>query len=178
MSTIKVVQGNIAELNIECIVNSAKKTLGDGGGVCGAIYSAAGRFRLKLECSKLKGCEVGQAKITPGLKLHAKYIIHTVGPKLRDSGDVERKLIDCYINSLDLAKEYNIKEIAFPIISTGVHHFPLDKGVDIAVTAVEDWIDLNPDYKLDIVFCVDNSVSYDYCKDRVDKWNKPMIINK
>ncbi len=117
---IKVVGGDITKLAAEAIVNATDERMSGGGGVDLAIHRAAGS-KLLAECKKLNGCKTGEAKITKGYNLPAKYVIHTVGPVYgQENGNEEKLLADCYKNCLQLAKENNIKTIAFPAISTGV----------------------------------------------------------
>jgi len=133
---LRVVSGDITTLAVDAIVNAANSTLLGGGGVDGAIHRAAGP-RLVLKCAKLGGCATGRAKITPGFKLPAKWVIHTVGPVWHGGGAGEDELLaSCYRNSLLLARENHIKTLAFPAISTGVYRFPLERATHIAVQTV------------------------------------------
>jgi O-acetyl-ADP-ribose deacetylase (regulator of RNase III) len=131
---LRVISGDITTLAMDAIVNAANSTLLGGGGVDGAIHWAAGP-RLLLKCAKLGGCATGNAKITPGFKLPAKWVIHTVGPVWHGGDKREDELLaSCYRTSLKLAREHNIRTLAFPAISTGVYRFPLDRATHIAVT--------------------------------------------
>ena len=136
---IKVVQGDITALKVDAIVNAANSTLLGGGGVDGAIHRAAGP-ELKTYCEKLGGCPTGQAKITPGFKLLAKYVIHTVGPVWHDGKSQEATLLaNCYRNSLELALKNGVKTIAFPSISTGAYGYPKEEAAKIAVSVMREY---------------------------------------
>ena len=131
---IAIVEGDITTLDVDAIVNAANRTLLGGGGVDGAIHRAAGA-ELREACAKLGGCPTGEAKITPGFGLPARYVIHTVGP-VWDGGahGEERLLAQCYLNSLALALDHGLASIAFPAISTGAYGFPPDRAAEIAVS--------------------------------------------
>ena len=141
----------------ECIVNAANETLLGGGGVDGAIYRAAGP-ELRTECATLGGCNVGEAKLTGGYRLKAKFIIHTVGPKY-PTENCQLNLAKCYIESLNLAKKNEIHSITFPSISTGKFSYPKKEACHIAVQTVKGWLKENCDYSMNVVFsCVDPTI--------------------
>ena len=141
MGKIKIILDDISKTNIDAIVNPANKTLLGGGGCDGAIHVAAGSGLLK-ECRTLNGCKKGEAKITKGYNLPAKYIIHTVGPIYgQENGEEDEILTNCYINCLELAKDNKIKTIAFPCISTGCYKFPKDEAAKIAIKVAKRYAD-------------------------------------
>lgn len=151
--------GNIAELNVECIVNAANKSLLGGGGVDAAIHRAAGKELLE-ECKILNGCNTGDAKITKGYNLLAKSIIHTVGPIYSGKADDAEKLASCYIKSLDLAKENDIHSIAFPSISTGAYGYPVAEASKIALNTINNWVKENLDYEMMVFVCCYDENTY------------------
>ncbi len=131
---LSVVTADITTLNVDAIVNAANTSLLGGGGVDGAIHRAAGQ-QLLDECRTLNGCKVGEAKMTRGYNLPARYVIHTVGPVWNGGVQDEAGLLaSCYGQSLELARNEDFETIAFPAISTGVYRFPPDRAADIAVT--------------------------------------------
>jgi O-acetyl-ADP-ribose deacetylase (regulator of RNase III) len=138
---IEVVQEDITTLAVDAIVNAANSSLLGGGGVDGAIHRAAGP-ELLAECRTLGGCPPGQAKITKGYRLKARYVIHTVGPVWWGGGyDEDEVLASCYRNSLSLALEHGLKTVAFPAISTGVYSFPVDRAARIAAREVRRFLE-------------------------------------
>jgi O-acetyl-ADP-ribose deacetylase (regulator of RNase III) len=135
-----IVHGDITKLRVDAIVNAANTSLQMGGGVCGAIYAAAGADRLQTACDYLAPIKTGEAVITQGFKLTAKYIIHTAGPVYRDGKRGEEAFLrDCYINAFNLAVKHNCESIAFPLISSGIYGYPKDKALRIAAAAINDF---------------------------------------
>ena len=152
---IEIVQGDITRQQVDAIANAANTTLLGGGGVDGAIHRAAGPELLD-ECRALHGCKTGEAKITKGYRLPAKYVLHTPGPVWHGGGHDEAELLaSCYLSSLCLASEYGCKSVAFPSISTGVYRFPLEKAAPIAVGTIAVYLDTHPEIECVRMVCFD-----------------------
>ncbi|XP_050808129.1 ADP-ribose glycohydrolase MACROD2 isoform X3 [Gopherus flavomarginatus] len=168
---VSLYRGDITLLEIDAIVNAANSSLLGGGGVDGCIHRAAGPC-LVAECRNLCGCETGQAKITCGYDLPAKYVIHTVGPIARGhiSDTHKEDLASCYKSSLKLAKENNIRSIAFPCISTGIYGFPNEPAAVIALTTIKEWLNKNHNEMDRVIFCVFLEVDYKIFKKKMSEY--------
>jgi len=141
IASIRLILGDITQQKADAIVNAANTSLLGGGGVDGAIHRAAGP-RLLEECRKLGGCPTGEARITTGGNLPARFVIHTVGPIWSGGGNREdQQLRDCYLNSMKLAEQNGVRTIAFPSISTGAYGFPIERASKIAVTTIRECLD-------------------------------------
>ncbi|MBP3484635.1 MAG: O-acetyl-ADP-ribose deacetylase [Oscillospiraceae bacterium] len=152
---IEIIQGDITKQAVDAIVNAANCSLLGGGGVDGAIHRAAGP-ELLAECRTLNGCKTGEAKITKGYKLPAKYVIHTPGPVWHGGSKGEAELLkSCYLNCLALASENGCKTVDFPSISTGVYHFPLEKASGIAIGAIAEYLSAHPELERVRMVCFD-----------------------
>ena len=153
---ITITEGDLTHLQVDAIVNAANKTLLGGGGVDGAIHRAAGPGLLE-ECKTLGGCETGQSKITRGYELPAKHVIHTVGPVWDGGHKGEPELLaSCYQTSLSLAREHNLRSLAFPAISCGVYRFPFEQACRIALRETIAFLEIHPDELDNVIFCCFN----------------------
>ena len=149
---INIIQADITTLEVGAIVNAANSSLLGGGGVDGAIHAAAGAELLKA-CRALKGCETGEAKLTPGFKLPAAHVIHTVGPVWSGGERGEDALLaSCYRSSMELARDHALWSLAFPAISTGIYGFPGERAAHIAVATVLEILSSEPRFE-DVMFC-------------------------
>ena len=138
---LKIIRNDITKLSVDAIVNAANTSLRMGGGVCGAIFNAAGADRLQAACDNFAPIQTGEAVITPGFDLPAKYIIHTAGPVYRGGNQGEESLLrSCYMNSLDLAVKYDCESIAFPLISSGIYGYPKADALSVATGSIRDFI--------------------------------------
>lgn len=165
---LNIVQGDITKIKVDAVVNAANNTLLGGGGVDGAIHRAGGPTILE-QCKKIGGCPTGEARITTAGNMPSKYVIHTVGPVYKDGRKGEEKLLyNAYYNSLKLAKEYNLKTVAFPAISTGVYNYPKLEAGNIATKAVMDFIG-NEGSIEEVYFVLFSKGNYQLYKDILDK---------
>jgi len=137
----KIVRNDITQMSVDVVVNAANSSLLQGGGVCGAIFNAAGAEILQVACEQLGHCEPGQAVITSGYALPAKFIIHTVGPVWHGGTHGEARILEnCYSNSLELAKSKGFSSIAFPLISSGIYGYPKDEALTIAISTIGSFL--------------------------------------
>jgi O-acetyl-ADP-ribose deacetylase (regulator of RNase III) len=150
---IQLIEGDITKQVVDAIVNAANTSLLGGGGVDGAIHRAAGP-ELLAECRTLQGCPTGEAKITRGYRLPAPWVIHTVGPVWRGGEHHEDELLaSCYRRSLEVARENDVRSVAFPAISTGIYAFPLERATRIAVREVRAFLEKNPAIEKVVFVC-------------------------
>ena len=155
MSSIEIRKISITSLNTDAIVNAANEGLWAGGGVCGAIFEAAGYSQLQEACSRIGHCDTGSAVITPGFGLQAKHIIHAVGPRWKDGKHKEpEQLYGAYYRALELAKANHCRSIGFPLISSGIFGYPVRRAWGKALEACSDFLDQNKEYTIKIVFAV------------------------
>ena len=166
---IEVITADITTLAVDAVVNAANESLRGGGGVDGAIHRAAGP-KLLEECAAIGGCPTGEARLTKGYELPAKYVIHTVGPVWQGGNHHEDELLAaCYRHSLSLALRTHIRSIAFPAISTGVYRFPLDRAATIAANETMRFIETYPEFDRVIFCCFDDDTreAYERAVERV-----------
>lgn len=153
--SLKIQKISITELGVDAIVNAANGYLQHGGGVCGAIFSAAGPRELQAACDEIGCCETGSAVTTPGFRLKAKFVIHAVGPIWHggNNGEAE-KLYSCYQAAMAEAKKHDCHSIAFPLISSGIYGYPVEDAWRTAIRSIKDWQKKHGDYHLEAVIAV------------------------
>lgn len=172
-SSIEIRQVDITDLDVDAIVNAANSRLLEGGGVCGAIFRKAGSQELTEACSSIGGCETGNAVITPGFNLLAKYVIHAVGPIWQGGNNNEAGLLyNAYKHSLSLAKENECRSIAFPLISSGIYGYPKNQAWEIAIQSCNDFINDNLDYPISIIFAVLSDKSKEMGEKAINEYAK------
>jgi O-acetyl-ADP-ribose deacetylase len=170
LDRIEIMQGDITAVKLDAIVNAANKTLLGGGGVDGAIHRAAGPELLN-ECRKIGGCPTGEARITRGYHLPAKYVIHTVGPIYRGRDDDRKLLSRCYTNSLKLAVKNNINSIAFPAVSCGAYGYPVKEACGIAIDTTCQFLETNHTLKK-VVFILFSADTYKVYEEYIEAVSK------
>lgn len=166
-SYLELVEGDITDLEVDAIVNAANSRLKLGGGVAGAIRRKGGKI-IQDECDRTGYCPVGEARITTGGTLNAKYVIHAVGP-VYGEGEEDKKLRNATINSLKLAEQYNVSSLAFPAISTGIFGFPKDRCADIMLSATISYLEGDTGLKR-VIFCLHDSLTFDIFENRLAKY--------
>lgn len=155
MNRLEIIQGDITKLKVDAVVNAANTTLRGGGGVDGAIHRAAGP-ELDVACARFHGCNTGEARITPGFRLPARYVIHTPGPVWQGGQHGESALLhNSYYNSLKLAEQHRCATVAFPSISTGVYAYPLDKAAKVALSTIRDFLQTSQTVQTVYMVCFD-----------------------
>lgn len=156
---LKLIDEDITKLDTDAIVNAANKELLMGDGVCGAIFRAAGPEKLQEACDKLSPIKTSESVITEGFDLKAKYIIHTAGPIYKDGNQDEEKLLrNSYFSAMELAKKYLCKSIAFPLISAGIYGYPKKQAIEIAIKAINDFLNKNKDYEMNVYLILFNAM--------------------
>ena len=154
-NTIEIKMLDITKATTDCIVNAANSGLWAGGGVCGAIFRAAGMNELQAACNAIGGCETGSAAITPAFELPSKYIIHAVGPQWHGGKNGEpEQLYSCYQKSMELVRENGCHSVTFPLISAGIFGYPLKDAWSVAIRSVRDFQQANADYPINVTFAV------------------------
>ncbi|MGN0778572.1 MAG: macro domain-containing protein [Aristaeellaceae bacterium] len=157
----RVIRADLTQLRVDAIVNAANNRLKQGGGVCGAIFRAAGPEQLQAACERIGDCGTGQAVITLGFALPARYVIHTVGPVWQGGHAGEEDLLrSCYHSSLKLALNHGVRSIAFPLISAGIYGYPRQEAIRVAVEAIRDFLTLNSTPDIEVILTLFDQCSY------------------
>ena len=150
---LSFVRNDITKLEVDAIVNAANSALMQGGGVCGAIFAAAGASELQAACDEIGHCDTGNSVATPGFALPARYVIHSVGPIWRSGASGERELLaSCYRTALELARKLECSSIAFPLISSGIYGYPPNQALEVAVSEIRDYLEGDPD--MEVILCL------------------------
>ena len=166
LDDISIVVADITSLEVDAIVNAANEGLRAGGGVCGAIFKAAGKRDLQAACDEIGHCDTGSAVITPGFALKARYVIHAVGPKWSGGMHGESELLaSCYTSSFDLAAANGCTSVAFPLISSGIFGYPKRDAWRVALMACAEWLHEHKAQDVDISFCVLSKDSHELAYD-------------
>lgn len=180
MSSIKIQKADITTLNTDAIVNAANPQLSYGGGVCGAIFRAAGVSKMTEACEAIGGCRTGNAVITPGFELPAKYVIHAVGPMWHGGNSNEDQMLyGAYFHALAVARQYNCHSVAFPLISAGIYGFPVELAWVAGLRACRDFIKANADFDMHVFFAVlddDIKASGDAAKLVMDQMDSQVML--
>lgn len=160
---------DITQIEVDAIVNAANSELRGGGGVCGAIFLAAGYSRMQAACNVIGRCEVGQAVITEGFDLPAKYVIHTVGPRYQSGNPFQASLLrQCYTNSINLAYKHGLRSIAFPLISSGIYGYPQYEALYIAVSSIFSSLQIYGSDSMVVTLCLLDPELYQAAHDLYD----------
>ena len=172
-NSIEIVKTSIVDLKVDAIVNAANERLFEGGGVCGAIFRAAGSQQLTEACEKIGGCKTGHAVITSGFNLPAKAIIHAVGPMWHGGHNNEAEFLQgAYKSSLNTAKLNSCHSVAFPLISAGIYGYPLKEAWEIAIKSCVDFLKISTEYGLDIKFAVIDDRIFDVGSELLKKYKE------
>ena len=172
-----ITKKDITSLKVDAIANAANRELKNyavrrGGGVCGAIFRAAGNEEMQAACDKISFCETGCAVVTSGFALPAKYVIHAVGPKYSE-GDARQEALlrSCYTTALDIATDMELETVAFPLISSGIYGYPKSEALQIALSAIQDWLDNNGD-QITVSLCLMDEAVYTEAASCINTRNK------
>lgn len=162
-----IIRQDITKLQVDAIVNAANTALAMGGGVCGAIFKAAGAQQLQTACNKVSPIQTGEAAITPGFNLPAKFVIHAAGPIYNDKNaeQCEKLLRSAYMESLKLALENKCESIAFPLISSGIYGYPKEEALQVAVSAIKDFLN---EHDMDVYLIIFDRASFAVSKELFD----------